>query len=47
MNVEINFTCLNMELSLCLVCNLGAYSGGHISQLDRILIFELGPPVFF
>jgi len=24
MNVEINFTYLNMGLSLCLVCNLGA-----------------------
>ena len=27
MNVEINFTCLNMGLSLCLVCNLGAIRG--------------------
>ena len=27
MNVEVNFTYLNMGLSLCLVCNLGAIRG--------------------
>ena len=27
MNVEINFAYLNMGLSLCLVCNLGAIRG--------------------
>ena len=27
MNVEINFTYLNMGLPLCLVCNLGAIRG--------------------
>jgi len=37
MNVEINFTYLNMGLSLCLVCKLGAIRG----RFRRVLLVVL------
>ena len=40
MNVEINFTYLNMGLSLCLVCNLGAICG-RFRQLFGLVLFAV------
>ena len=45
MNVEINATHLNMALSLCPVCNLGAIHAVLGEFLVRCCFSELGPPV--
>ena len=41
MNVEINFTYLNMGLSLCLVCNLGAIRGRFRRVVGSVLFAVL------
>jgi len=41
MNVEINFTNLNMGLSLCLVCNLGAICGRFRRVVGSVLFAVL------
>jgi len=41
MNVEINFTYLNMGLSLCLVCNMGAIRGRFRRVFGSVLFAVL------
>ena len=41
MNVEINFTYVNMGLPLCLVCNLGAIRGRFRRVFDSVLFAVL------